>query len=686
MFARFGGVACLLLPALGVSQTPAPAAPPAGPAVTAPALTPSPAGAQNSPQGPQTIQTAAAPRPQIRTGTQLVVVDVVVQDSAGHPVHGLTRNAFQVTENKAPQTLAAFEEHSTAHLPPHGPELPPMPPGTFTNYTPLPPGGALNILLVDALNTPMPDQAYLRNQLKEYVNNAQPGARTAIFALNTRLFMLQGFTSNPETLKDAVNHKLIPRSSNLMDNALDGASDTSMSDAAADAGMAEVAHALQQSEAVDQSYKLQLRLQYTLDAFNALAHYLSAFPGRKNLLWFSGSFPINILPNATLDNPFSVLQVNEDEFRDTTDLLSRSEVAVYPIDARGLMTEPFASASNSGAQYARDPTRFSRDVATFNQSQTEEHMTMDQMASETGGRAFYNTNGLAAAAAKAIDGGSNFYTIAYTPTDRNPHGEHRSIRVALSGAEAPAGLSLSYRRGYYATNPQRAARVSATALAKAAAAGPATPATPAASEPATQPSNPTPAQAAATAYNHAAMLHGAPTPEDILFKARILPASSATDTELLPGDTADPSQPFHGPYRRYNIDIAALGTAIRFAPQPDGKRLGFVEFKTYVYDFDGKLLNINGRTLQYNITADIYKQIVTSGIQMSLQVSAPARGASYLRIAVHDLSSNRFGVVEVPTAAVSRLAPAPPPSPGPAPATSPPTPAAAPATSPAAPQ
>ena len=53
---------------------------------------------------------------------------------------------------------------------------------------------------------------------------------------------------------------------------------------------------VQQFEAEQESMQTQMRTQYTLDAFNALAHYLSNFPGRKNLIWFSGSFPLQIEP------------------------------------------------------------------------------------------------------------------------------------------------------------------------------------------------------------------------------------------------------------------------------------------------------------------------------------------------------------------------------------------------------
>jgi hypothetical protein len=106
-----------------------------------------------------------------------------------------------------------------------------MPPGTFSDYTPVPPKGALNVLLIDSINTPMADQAYVRSQLQQYVKKAMPGTRIAIFGLSRKLFMLQGFNSDPQVLKNAVEHKLLARVSSLLDdpagagNTLDAPSD-----------------------------------------------------------------------------------------------------------------------------------------------------------------------------------------------------------------------------------------------------------------------------------------------------------------------------------------------------------------------------------------------------------------------------------------------------------------------------
>ncbi len=95
-----------------------------------------------------------------------------------------------------------------------------------------------------------------------------------------------------------------------------------------------------------ESFQPQLRARYTLDAHNLLARDLSNLPGRKNLIWFSGSFPISILPDPSLKDPFAVMASSEDEFKETVDLLVLSQVAVYPIDARGLMVGSMTGGSD----------------------------------------------------------------------------------------------------------------------------------------------------------------------------------------------------------------------------------------------------------------------------------------------------------------------------------------------------
>lgn len=182
-------------------------------------------------------------------------------------------------------------------------------------------------------------------------------------------------------------------------------------------------------------------------AFNSLAHYLSAFPGRKNLIWFSGSFPINVLPDPTFEKDARNLETNDSQFRETASLLSQAQVAVYPVEAGGFAVDPTFSAAATKS----DP--FGKSSAALYQAHLDEHGTMNQLAEDTGGKAFSNTNDLVTAVQDAIDAGSNYYTLTYQPPNRNLHGGYRAIHIALNGQLKAAGYSLAYRHGYFVDDP-----------------------------------------------------------------------------------------------------------------------------------------------------------------------------------------------------------------------------------------
>ena len=573
----------------------------------------------------------------LHTGAQLVVVDVTVQGQNGHPVRGLTKDSFQLIESKTPQQVLSFEEHTSLTPQARGPELSRMPPGTFTDYTSVAPDGTLNILLMDALNTPLKDQRFVRSQLQQYVIHADPKARVAIFGLTNRLIFLQGFSSDPGALKDAVEHKLIPRASVLPEDPAGNGSDTqSLSDITNDMGpaMAQLSANLEQFAAEQQSFPLQLRQQYTLDAFNDLAHYLANFPGRKNLIWFSGGFPLNFLPDPGIKNPFSAMELNNKEFRETTNQLNRAQVAVYPVEASRPKTVPALDTANSGQKGS--PAAASDDGTKLNGSQAADHTTMEQLADDTGGHAYYNINGLTDAAAKAIDSGSNYYTLIYNPSNSKWRGEYRKIQVNLTGALAARGLQLAYRHGYYADDPNQPGKgAGATAINETAAT----------------------AAHSAVAYAAAAMTRGTPTPGDILFKVRVLPNSKTDEDTVAPGNQLDPSGRIKGPFRRFDVDFVALPGDFQLTQQTDSLYIGAIEFMAYVYDANGKLLNAIGNTVQLNLKPETYKQFLQEAVAFHLQISAPVRRESYLRIAIHDVPSNRFGVVEIPVSSVSRLEP-----------------------------
>jgi hypothetical protein len=263
-------------------------------------------------------------------------------------------------------------------------------------------------------------------------------------------------------------------------------------------------------------------------------------------------------------------------------------------------------------------------------------MTMDQMASDTGGQAFYNTNGLSAAVAKAMDAGANYYTLTYTPTDHNWNGSYRNIHVQLAGTPATYGLRLAYRHGYYGDNPSHPPKHGELATRPA-------------------PSAAALADHASEAYSRAAVSHGAPAPEDILFKVRAVPLTGKDEDAVVADNHADPAGKMKAPYRTYAIDYVALPSDFKLELESDGRHKGAIEFTTFVFDADGDVLNIADRQVSMELSPETYKRFMSSPVRFQLQVSAPVKQESYMRMIIRDVPDNRYGVVEISTAQVHRL-------------------------------
>jgi len=574
--------------------------------------------------------------PVFKSTAALVLIDVVVTNPAG-AVHGIARAQFHVVEDGKEQKLVALEEH-IAPSPAALPKPAVLPPHVYANTPEAPVSSAVNVLLLDGLNTPMSDQMYVRQEMLSYLKNIPPGARIAIFTLASRLRIVQGFTTDPAPLLAALSSKKGTPSQSVL---LDDPNDTSMSDMSdqmAQMGATSAAmSSLQQFQADLAAEQMDLRVRTTLDALQQLARYLRGVPGRKNLIWFSGSFPLNIDPDATLQSPFEAMRNYADDIRETSSMLTASRVAVYPVDARGLMVDPQFSAQRSGSGMSANSgggaggsggsrrsgrgslgggststsqPKFAQNATKFAQQQINEHATMQQIAEETGGEAFYDSNALKSAVALAIQNGSDYYTLAYVPDDKADDGRYHRIKVAIP--DAPS-YKLSYRNGYVAESAK------------------------------TQVKN---GQVPAIL---AASMRGAPSSSEIVFKVRVLPLSDPAlkGAKPQPGTVGDVSPKVKGPLQRYWIDYAADLHGASLSETPDGLHQASLEFVTIAYDRDGERLNTLDKGYSVSLNSERLDTVMQKGLQIHQEIDLPA-GEVYLRTVVHDMNNDRIGAVEIP--------------------------------------
>ncbi|MEG9434014.1 VWA domain-containing protein [Terriglobus sp. ADX1] len=564
---------------------------------------------------PLLAQKPSTDTPTLKTAARLVLVDVVVTDHNGKAVHGLKATDFHLTEDNAPQVPRNFEEHTAAASAQASAIQ--MPPGMFTNFTTTPPDNVTNILLIDRLNTDQQDQLNLHRQLATFLKGATPGTRIGIFILGSQLAMLQGPTTDLTKLRaamqSATTREAVLKPDQLHDSFADQMENLG-------ASLAVVA-SLRQFEAQTNANQLDLRVKLTLAAMNQLGRYLSGLPGRKNLVWLSGSFPLNVFPNSiqSPDNPFVTVANYESELRKTTSLLAQAQVAVYPVGAAGLRVSPVFEAENNKTYanrlHASQASRAASDNSDFETTVVAENDTMNKMAESTGGRAFHDTNGLAEAVASALTDGADYYTLAYTPTNTKTDGGYRKIKLQLAN---PAYV-LRYRRGYFASPTNVAAQTSA-------------------------------AMRGATAL-------GTPAPTEIFLKSAVFPAVAGNPEEAVAASHNLLAANVTGPFQRYTIDTIVNPTDLTFEQGNDGKVVTNFDVAILVYSAQGMLMNHLINQLHASATPQEFQQDMQQGLQFHEEISVPAKGDYFLRIVLHDVATDKLGAIEVPIDSVRTLAP-----------------------------
>jgi VWFA-related protein len=563
--------------------------------------------------------------PVFHAQSRLVVVDVSVSEH-DKPVEGLERGQFHVFESGHEVPIASFEENE----PPPSvkiAEAPVLPPDTYSNVPVYPEASAVNVLLLDALNTPTGDQEQARKQMIAYISTIKPGTALAIFTLSSRLRMVTGFTTDMAKLRQALEDKKLNQRSSADVGANASETMSSTLDQAAsgiatsnDPGTRWLVGQITQFAADTQAYETDQRVMMTLNALSELARYLAAVPGKKNLIWFSGSFPISLSPDAMLSTQMKDVKDYSDDVMRTSALLSAARISVYPVDARGLMMSQTVSAdyNPSMPMIQSAPGTINRDNSQFSEQNSQEQNTLSTIAAETGGRAFVNGNGLKETVAKIVADGSSYYSVSYVPPEeaggKHPD-EFRKVEVKVDGGK----YQLSYRRGYFTGQGDETPSSSGTVPAD---------------------------------VTSAAVL-GAPPATQILFQAKILPEGDPGIAGPLPDKNPkdNPTSAFKGAPHPYVVDLGVPPGELDFTQGAGGARTAQLAIALVAYNREGQAVNSLGQQFALSLTAAQYGGLAASGkgIPVRVMLDLPA-GANVVRAVVYDPSTAKVGSLEVPVA------------------------------------
>ena len=360
--------------------------------------------------------------------------------------------------------------------------------------------------------------------------------------------------------------------------------------------------AVSQEQANAANAKTDERVGITLQALQHLARYLSGIAGRKNLIWFSSAFPINIFPNP---GSVSAPGQYQRELQQTAELLTRSRVSVYPVSASGLGGDsvPDVASMRGGA------------IAQANGNSGGNEITMEALAKGTGGKAFFNTNGLSQALGHAIDIGSHYYTLTYSPINGTSDGKYRRIEVKVRHR----GFKVAYRQGYYTDNP-KAKQINE--------------------------------QTSASDSLLPLVKFGTPDVAQIVYKVRVWPSSPQPGQDA---PRAGANTALKSPITRYAMDFTIALDGLKLAASPEGVFRGSMAMMIVAYDLAGKPLNVVAQTFEIALPLDKYVNAREQGLHLLDEIDVPS-GDLILNTGISDRNSHNAGTLSIPLSKESRLA------------------------------
>ena len=564
-------------------------------------------------QGPRPQITPDSSAVTLKVTTQLTIENVTVTDAKGKPVHGLTQADFTVKEDGKPQTIKNFEEYGADILSQQSAPPPALPPHVYTNAPP--PGlqaGAINILLLDMLNTGPARQEAVREKAITYLKNMPVGTEVAIFELGTELRVVQGLTADRAVLLAAMASV---QPNTVINQHTDPKGIVRFADGTP-SGVCNTCEAVQQLGDM-----LNRRSEATLNALDAIAGFGSGIKGRKNLLWFtmgltqitSYSYVYNLL--LTLEPPLSpppTLVDYTSNLQRAYGLLSAAQVAVYPIDPRGLELGG-GSAGDVGELRFGDLV-----IEEIPEYKEKAAFSLQEIAGNTGGKAYYDRNDLDGAIGEAIDNGAHSYSLSYEPPS-SKSGKFHKIEIAV---DRP-GLHLQYREHYTTVDLSKP-------LAEKKTAGNAS---------------------APESDFHAAVDQGVIPSTGLLFDLQVTPSTA----QAKPDDPAVAGMlnpKLKGkPLVRYALTYEVPAGEVTLVDGPDGTRKGSLEFDavaygTLAYGEDREKLNVVREVVNFTLKPNEVEHFVKNPFGVPVQIDLPP-GKVDIHAGILDVASQRMGTLEI---------------------------------------
>jgi len=381
------------------------------------------------PQTPDTQGTAAQQTSggyTLSVSANIVLTNVVVRDKkTGALVKDLKASDFQIFENGKPQKIATFdyenvdEAATLAEKTVSGKaSIAQLLERNFGSDPAKLKDHRLIVMFFDMSSMQDEDIDRAVDAAKKYVTEKmQPADLVAMVSMSTGLSLDQDFTSDKPALLRVLGGYNGDNTSGFA-NGGTGSTDGTSDDTTAFA-------------ADDTEYN-SLNTDRELLAIRSIAKSLEHVDQRKSMLYFSGGLTRNGIENQA-------------SLRAATNEAAKANLAIYSVDSRGLQAMPPGGDASKGSLRGNGAYSGSAVTAQFNANLSSQE-TLATLSSDTGGKAFFDSNDFAPAFQQVQNDTEAYYILGFKSNDLRQDGSYRHLSVKVNRPD----LKLEYRPGYYA--------------------------------------------------------------------------------------------------------------------------------------------------------------------------------------------------------------------------------------------
>jgi VWFA-related protein len=334
----------------------------------------------------------------------------------------------------------------------------------------------------------------------------------------------------------------------------------------------------------------------TLGAINFIVKGMNDLPGRKSIMLFSDGFAI-----CSPENPDRCARI-VDSVRKLTDLSNRAAVSIYSFDARGLLTTGITAQDNTSGVSAERIQNLSN---TRSGEIFDKQEGLAYLASETGGRTFFNSNDINRGLEKALEDQKGYYLIGYQPDSDTFDAKTRrfnKLKIEVNRKD----VSVRYRSGFFGVTDEQIKK----------------------------PTNQTAAQQIYTALNSPFAASGIALRLNTLF---------GNDKQ-------------QGSFVRSLLHVNAKD--LKFVDEAGGKKAVF-DVLAISFGEDGAMIDQIAKTYTINAKGDAYQKLLNEGFVYYFTFPVKKPGAYQYRVAIRDGASEKIGsanqFIEVPNLKRARL-------------------------------